>query len=79
MYTTLESINNETKTSVIFSTKQLLEVKNVREVLAVAVGEAADNGPTLNIAVFRLILRLITQNTSQLARYKPPVIHYLVV
>ena len=74
MRTAPESIDDETETGVIFSAVQLLEVKNVQEALA-----EADDGSTLDTAVFRLILRLITQNTSQLARYEPPVMHYLAV
>ena len=74
MRTAPESIDDETETGVVFSVEQLLEVKNVREVLA-----KADDDSTLDTAVFRLILRLITQNTTQLARYEPPVMHYLAV
>jgi hypothetical protein len=39
----------------------------------------ADNNNKLDMAVMRLIISLLAQNTSQLLLYESPVIYYLAV
>ena len=75
-----ESVDDETERGAIFSNLQLKDITKVRQLLAVAmaVTESADDSK-LDTAVFRLCMRLITQDTVQLARYEPPVMHYLAV
>ena len=68
----------ETETGVTFSVTQLIEIQNVREVVAaVAVAEADDS--QLDTALMGLILSLLMQETSQLPLYESPVMHYLAI
>jgi hypothetical protein len=64
------------ETGVTFSEVQLLEVRNIREVVAVAV---AKNNDELDVALLRLIISLLCQDTSQLRLYESPVMHYLAI
>ena len=69
-----ESIEEKTETGVVFSELQLEQVQHIREAVAVA-----DNDNELDVAVMRLIINLLAQDTSQLLLYESPVMHYLAV
>jgi len=64
IYTASKSIDNKTKTGVMFSKLQLVCVKSVQEAVAVAVVDSK-----LDSALIRLIISLIIQDTSQLLLY----------
>jgi hypothetical protein len=74
MRTAPKSIDEETKTSVIFCQLQLAQVKEVQEAVAVA-----DDDNELDTALLQLIISLLAQETSQLGLYKSLVMHYLAV
>jgi hypothetical protein len=66
--------DEDTETGITFSELQLDEVNNVRAAVAMAVTE-----DKLDVAVMRLIISLLCQDTSQLLVYESPVMHYLAI
>lgn len=71
---TAPASNEDTETGVVFSELQRQEVGNIRKAVAVAVAD-----DKLDIAVMRLIISLLCQDTSQLQLYESPVMHYLAI
>jgi hypothetical protein len=66
--------DEDTETGITFSELQLDEVNNIRAAVVMAVTE-----DKLDVAVMRLIISLLCQDTSQLLVYESPVMHYLAI
>lgn len=69
------SFEDDTATGVTFTKNQWECIKEVQEAAAVAVADDDE----LDNRLMKLIVNLITQETSQLTMYESPVMHYLAV
>ena len=70
-----DSFKDDTATGITFTADQWQCIKDVQDAAAVAVADKHE----LDTRLIKLILILITQETSQLYLYESPIIHYLAM